>query len=186
MSTRPLALRRMAATLRRRFLLDGGMGRIILVAVAGVALLVVACAYAWRPERQVRRHQATLLRAVEKRAWGVVEPLISDHYRDRWLVDKAKFIRLARGVCGQFLVLRVEWEERTLEGAADGVVVAGRLRLTGGGGPIAQAALDEVERWKEPARFHWQRSGPWPWKWQLSEVEQAELEFEPEADVAFF
>ena len=156
-----------------------------MMAAACVALLGLACAYAWRPERQVRRHQAALLAAVEKRAWGALEPLVSDHYRDRWRVDKGNFIRLARGVCGQFLVLRVEWEWLALERSADRVVVVGRLGMMGSGGPVAQAAVEEVGRWKESARFHWERSGLWPWKWQLCEVEQSELEFNLEADVPF-
>jgi hypothetical protein len=60
---------------------------------SGAALVALALWLAWfcQPERQVRRHTAVLLKAVERRNWEKVKNLMADGYGDRWQYDKAFF-----------------------------------------------------------------------------------------------
>jgi hypothetical protein len=165
---------------------DEGMGNAL--KLGSLAAVLVAGILVWRwavnPERQVRRHQARLLEALEDKAWSAVNRSFSEQYRDRWGHDKAFLEGFSREVFRQFLELEIRTEEVGLEIAADGMdaTVRVKMEMLGRGGPFAEGAVAAVRALREPMEFRWSRRGKSPWAWELTGFEQVELEI-PELPV---
>jgi hypothetical protein len=162
------------------------MGNALKLVGLAVGLVVMVLFWQWgmSPERQVRRHQARLLKALEKKSWSVVHRSFSEDYRDRWGHDKAFLVEFSREVFRQFFELDIETEELGLELSADQMEVKLRVRMEmrGRGGPYAEGAIVAVRALKEPMEFRWSRRGRSPWDWVLVEFVQPELEI-PELPV---
>lgn len=145
---------------------------------AGAALIVLALwlAWFWQPERQVRRHTALLLKAVEGRNWEKFKKLTADGYSDRWEHDKAFIGEAMPQVFGQFLFLTIEHETSAvvLSGGAGHTVT--RVKMSGSGGPIAQYVMEKVNNLSEPFTFHWSQRSGWPWDWELTRVDHPSLD----------
>jgi len=148
---------------------------LIYVAAALVALLLY-CVALWQPERQLRLHQANLLRAVEKRDWERLATFFAEDYSDRWGHDKAIVIERAREVFRQFLFVKVRHTVTSIERAGDSAVVSAKISIEGSGGPLAQFAQERIATLAEPFIFRWSKRSWKPWDWQLREVNQPELE----------
>jgi hypothetical protein len=151
---------------------------------AGLVAMILCWRWAINPERQVRRHQARLLEALQDKAWPVVKRSFSEQYRDRWGHDKAFLEEFSKEVFRQFLELEILSEEVGLEVATDGreATIRVRMEMRGRGGPYAEGALAAVRALREPMEFRWSRSGRSPWDWVLTGFEQPELEI-PELPV---
>jgi hypothetical protein len=149
------------------------------IALGIVGALVVASLYLswlWQPERQVRRHQAALIKAAEKRNWQDAGALVSDTYADRWEHDKEFVIDGSREVFRQFLFLTIQ-QEILASSVAGGVGrVEARLRISGSGSPIAQYAMAKVNTLTEPFTFTWIRPSWQPWRWRLTRFDHPKLE----------
>jgi hypothetical protein len=147
---------------------------------AGSVLLALAlyAAWLWQPERQVRLHTAHFLKAVERRNWDGVQGFVSDKYSDRWGHDKEIVVREAREVFRQFVLLTVQNETVACDVAAGTGIAHTRVKLAGNGGPLAQFAVEKVNRLREPFVFEW-RSMSWkPWDWRLVRVDHPELDLD--------
>ena len=150
--------------------------RIALIAAAALILLALWLAWSWQPERQVRRHTAVLLKAVERRNWEKVNNLMADGYGDRWHHDKAAVTEALPQVFGQFLFLRIEHETNAVEtqgGAGHSIT---RVKMSGSGGPIAQYVMEKVNNLSEPFTFYWSQRSGWPWDWELTRVDHPSLD----------
>jgi hypothetical protein len=154
------------------------MTGIVVGAVGAAVLWVTLTKWVWDPARQIRGHHAQLMAAVEKRSWAAVDRSFSENYRDRWDHDKAFLMGFSREVFRQFVVLELRSEEVALDLESDGREgrVFVKIRLTGHGGPYAEAAVAEVRRLEAPFEFRWSRRGLKPWDWKLVEFNQPELE----------
>jgi hypothetical protein len=154
------------------------MDRKQLYVMAPIALLGLALYFAWlwQPERQVRLHTAHLLKAVEGRRWKKVDSLVADNYSDRWSHDKEFVLRGSNEVFSQFLFLTIPSE--TLECSVSGStgVTRDRVKIAGTGSPIAQEAMERVNRLRQPFVFTWERMSWKPWDWRLTRFDQPELE----------
>jgi hypothetical protein len=148
---------------------------LVYVAAALVALLLY-CLALWQPGRQLRLHQANLLRAIEKRDWERVATFFDEDYSDRWGHDKASVIERAREVFRQFLFVKIRHSIATIDYASDSASLAASVRLEGSGGPLAQFAEERVAALREPFVFRWSKRSWKPWDWKLREVNQSELE----------
>ncbi|HEX5177680.1 MAG TPA: hypothetical protein VFV83_11645 [Chthoniobacteraceae bacterium] len=147
----------------------------VYVAATLVALLLY-CAALWQPQRQLRLHQANLLRAVEKRDWERVATFFADDYSDRWGHDKASVIERAREVFRQFLFVKIRHAITTIDRLNDSASVAASIKIDGSGGPLAQFAEERVDALRDPFVFRWSKQSWKPWDWKLREVNQPELE----------
>jgi hypothetical protein len=142
--------------------------------LAGVALLLF-CLRLWQPERQVLRHNEHLLKAASSRNWTRVAEFIDEKYGDRWGHDKSSALSDSREILGQFFVLDLVGESS--ECRADGAIgtVSSRLKMTGKGSPLAEAAMEEVNALKNPFTFQWTRQSWKPWDWKLTRVDNPDL-----------
>ena len=129
-----------------------------------------------QPERQIPRAQARLLSSIEKRDFAAMAAMLAADYRDRWEQDKATGIERSREVFGQFAMLTVEREPRSLRAEAENWLLAEKVRLKGFGGPLATAARDAVNALREPFVTEWRQRSWKPWDWELKSVTQPELE----------
>ncbi len=143
------------------------------LAVIAVAIFL---ALLWQPSRQVRLHQAHLLRAVEKRDWQGAGEFIAAEYHDRWRHDKENVLAQCAQVFAQFLFCNIQGEERSLTFSGDTAIFVARLALGGTGGPLADYAKQRVNSLTEPFAFTWTRQSWKPWDWQLVEAGQPQLE----------
>ncbi len=143
-------------------------------------MVVVALALwlAWfcQPERQVRRHTALLLNAVERRNWDHLENLMADGYADRWEHDKPFVLEALPQVFGQFLFLKVEHETSTVEVQGVAGQTTTRVKMSGSGGPLAQYVMEKVNGLSEPFTFHWSPRSGWPWDWELTRIDHPSLD----------
>ncbi len=148
-------------------------------AVYAVVVLAIVAAYIaalWQPARQLRLHQANLLRAVEKRNWDRFARFVADDYSDRWGHDKEFVLRESREVFRQFLFLGVRHEICAVQKLEENGTVVVRIELTGSGGPLADMAKERVNSLAQPFAFRWRRQSWKPWDWQLVAVDQPELD----------
>lgn len=146
----------------------------------GAALALLICAgtlkWHWQPERQVRRHQAALFHAYEKRDWADLHHLVAEEYKDGWGQNKADLMQGSQEAFRHFLFLTIEAPPATCQVAAEGLAtVETTVRLRGRGSPVAEVIMDRVRALKQPFRFTWQKAGAWPWDWVLIHAEQPEL-----------
>jgi len=141
-------------------------------AAAGLAL-VLWLAWLWKPERQVRLHTGSLLKAVERRKWSKVDALLADSYADRWGHDKAFVLGGLRQVFDGFVFLTIEHRE------AGSDLRAGRsveqVKISGQGNLVAQFVVTRVNGLAEPFTFQWRRGEGGPWAWELVSVDHPSL-----------
>ena len=150
--------------------------RIALIATAALIALALWLAWSWRPERQVRRHTAVLLKAVERRNWEKVKNLMADGYGDRWQHDKAFLAEMLPQVFGQFLFLNIEHETTGVEVQGGAGHTMTRVKMSGSGGPLAQIVIEKVNNLSEPFTFYWSQRSGWPWDWELTRVDHPSLD----------
>jgi hypothetical protein len=146
--------------------------------LSGAALIALALWLAWfcQPERQVRRHTAVLLKAVERRNWEKLKNLIGDGYADRWQQDKPFLAEVLPQVFGQFLFLNIEHDTTGAEVAGGVGRTVTRVKMSGSGGPGAQYVIEKVNNLSEPFTFHWSQRSGWPWDWELTRVDHPSLD----------
>ena len=114
-----------------------------------------------RPERQLRLHQANLLRAVEKRDWERFARFLADDYSDRWGHDKEFVLSESRAGVSAVLVFEAFGTScETSEVDDDRGMVAVSITLEGTGGPLAQFAKAACESaLTAPFTFRWRHVG---------------------------
>lgn len=154
--------------------------RIASAAAVGLLGLALYAVWLWQPERQVERHTAAFLKAVERRNWDGVAGSIADNYSDRWEHDKEFVLRESREVFRQFFFLKIQSEPGTPAISGREGTLRSRIRLAGDGSPIAHFAVEKVNALQGPFVFTWQRSGWAPWQWQLTRIDHPELEIPSE------
>ena len=146
-----------------------------------LVVVLIAVVSFCQPERQVRRHNAKLLDAVESKDWKELAELMSDQYSDRWGHDKATVIERSRLVFQQFFVMEITTtEEPEVEEANGQGFVRAHIKLAGNGGPLAQLAIQRADALKQPFTFEWRQASWKPWHWVLVRVDQPELEIQGE------
>ena len=150
---------------------------IILVGSIVVVVLLFAGLRFCQPERQVLRHSAKLLAAVESKDWKELSALMADDYSDRWVHDKPTIIEWTRAVSSQFLVMELNVQDPVVEEANGLGRVRARVKLEGNGGPLAMFAVQKVGTLQQPFVFEWRQASWKPWHWVLVRVDQPELEF---------
>jgi len=147
----------------------------VLVIAFAVLAAVVWCVWLWQPERQVRKHTETFIDAVEGKDWEHLAEVTADDYSDRWGHDKTTLISRTKEVFSQFFIIDIEVHDITV-GESEGIGTATtRVTLKGTGGPLAQLAVDEAMRLKQPFVFTWRLRSGKPWDWVLTRIEQPEL-----------
>jgi hypothetical protein len=147
-------------------------------AIAGIALVACAlwCLWLWQPERQVLKHNASLIRAFEKRDWNKVERLVDEKFSDRWGHDRERVIRESREILRQFFAIEIAQEDQGVVVPGETGRVEARIRIKGSGSPIAQLAMQTVNSVQTPFRFEWRRKSWKPWDWQLVSVDNPQLD----------
>ena len=128
------------------------------------------------PERQIPRAQARLLSAVAHRDFDALSALLAADYSDRWRQDRTSVVKHSREVFGQFATLTFDREPRGLRSEQAHWFLAEKIRLKGLGGPLAMAARETVNAFREPFVMEWHRRSWKPWDWDLKSVAQPELE----------
>lgn len=140
------------------------------------ALLALTLWLWWwcQPERQVRRAQARLIKAVEARDFETLSSLLANDYRDGWEHDKTFVLEGCREVFGQFALLDIEREFHGVVPVGSDYVLREKLTLKGFGGPLALYARDRVNELSEPFEMKW-RKKTWD-EWELTSVAHPKLE----------
>ncbi|MEN9224552.1 MAG: hypothetical protein Q6L60_10255 [Thermostichus sp. HHBFW_bins_43] len=148
--------------------------------LVGSVVVAIGLGAFWQygqPERQVRAHTETLLRAVEGRHWERVESLFSEAYADDWGFDKQTALSYGQQIFGQFFRLRIQPQELQVQISPDN---SGRATvwfvIEGSGGPLANLTRDQVNALEQPFQFYWQRPGGNPYRWELMRIENPDLE----------
>ena len=154
--------------------------RLALGAAAALLALALWLAWLWQPERQVRLHTASLLKAIERRNWSKVQGLFADNYSDRWGHDKAFVVSGLRQVFESFFTLSIE--HRILDADATSGRATVRVKMSGQG-PVASYVTAKINGLGDPFTFTWQRSGGMPWQWQLISADHPTLE--PDKELPF-
>jgi hypothetical protein len=175
---RLFAFRRIAATFGRYLFFFSLMEskRIALGAVAALLIAGLYFAWLWQPERQVRRHQAALIKTCENRNWSDLNALVAETYSDRWEHDKGFVVGGSREVFRQFLFLTIQQEIIECSAGGGQGYVASRLRISGSGSPIAQQVMAKVNTLADPFAFTWIKSGWQPWRWRMTRFDHPKLE----------
>jgi hypothetical protein len=145
---------------------------------AGILLVAAAlwCLWLWQPERQVLRHNASLVRAFGKRDWKKAERLIDGKFADRWGHDRERVLRESREILRQFFAVEIAQESVTAFVDGGMGCVRARIRIRGSGTPIAQLAMQTVNGVQAPFRFDWAQKSWKPWDWALVRVDNPQLE----------
>ncbi len=144
--------------------------------LSALLIIIMWCAWLWRPEHQIRLHQLHFLRAFEERDWKDIAGFLDDEYADRWGHDKAFVLREGREVFRQFLWLTVAGEIVRADVSGDAAQVEARVRLAGRGSPIAEMAIERANALNAPFVFEWKRRSWKPWDWRMTRLDQPELE----------
>jgi len=151
------------------------------IALISAAVLVGAALYAawlWQPARQVRRHTAHFLKAVEGRSWDTAGGFVAEDYSDRWGHDKENVLADARAVFAQFLFLTIQAEPEDATVTGGSAEIRSPVKLAGRGGPLAELVVGRVNGLRAPFVFTWQQRSWKPWDWQLVRLDHPELEIE--------
>jgi hypothetical protein len=151
---------------------------LVIPAVAVAAVLV----WHWLPARQVQLHQRNFEAAVENRDWKRFELFLAPDYADRWGNNRTVLLARLPPAFQDFLALGIQDENATLARDGLSLVWSARPKLTGSGGPIAQAIMNHVAELHEPFSFTWKRQSWKPWDWKLVCIAQPELEFPPDIE----
>jgi hypothetical protein len=148
--------------------------------VAGSVVVTIGLGAFWhygQPERQVRAHTETLLRAVEGRNWERVESLFSEAYADDWGFDKQTALSYSQQVFGQFFRLRIQPQELQVQiSQEDRGNATVWFVIEGSGGPLANLTRDQVNALQQPFQFYWQRPSGNPYRWELMRIENPDLQ----------
>lgn len=148
--------------------------------MVGSVVVAIGLGAFWQhgqPERQVRVHTETLLRAVEGRDWERVESLFSEAYTDDWGFDKQTALSYAQQVFGQFFRLRIQPQELQVQiSQGDRGNATVWFVIEGSGDPLANLTRDQVNALEQPFQFFWQRPGGNPYRWELIRIENPDLE----------
>ena len=150
--------------------------QILLAASLALAALGLFLMALWSPARQVRLHQEGLLDAIADRDWKRLEPFIADDYSDRWGHDKANVLEAARLAFGQFIFLKIALDDPAVNVTGEAGRLVARLKISGKGGPLAEAVVEAAGNLREPFTFDWQQRSWKPWDWALVRMEQRELQ----------
>ena len=121
------------------------------------------------------KHNASLLRAFEKRSWDKAESLFDAGYSDRWGHDRERVLRESREVLRQFFAVEISQERIAVSTDGASGEVQTLIRIKGSGTPLAQLAMQTVNDLKSPFRFVWKRKSWKPWDWQLTGVDNPDL-----------
>ena len=148
------------------------------VCLAFVVLLLF-CLRLWQPERQALMHNEHLLKAASKRDWTRVSAFIDEKYSDRWGHDKTAALADAREILSQFFILDLTGESPECSAGSGSATISCRLKMTGRGSPIADAAMTEVNALQTPFSFQWTRHSWKPWDWKLARVDNTQLNIPP-------
>ena len=143
---------------------------------AAFALLgTIVCHWLWNADRQIRVHNAKLLKAVGDRNFDRVSQLLAPDYSDPWNESGDVAVERLREVIRQYFsvtlreeVMRVELKDRI------GIVTA-RVRLDGRGTAFAESVTRRVNGLAEPFVFHWRKESWQPWDWRLVHVQNPDL-----------
>jgi hypothetical protein len=150
--------------------------QVFFIAPLALFALGLYSAWLWQPERQVRLHTAHLLKAVEGRRWNKVQSFVADNYSDRWSHDKEFVLRESKEVFRQFLFITIQGETLSCSISGSTGVTRDRVKISGSGSPIAELAMERVNRLRQPFVFTWERASWKPWDWRLTRFDQPELE----------
>ena len=112
---------------------------------------------------------------MQSRDFAAFERMLADDYRDAWGHNKSNVVSRSSEVLGQFLFLTISHEEKSLESRGGTWIASEKVALKGTGGPLANHAMDEVNRLTQPFAFSWRNNGG-ATKWVITAVEQPELQ----------
>jgi hypothetical protein len=130
----------------------------------------------WQPERQVEKHSAHLLGAIERKDWAKFATFISEDYHDQWNNDRAMVLertrevfRYARGARISGLTPDFRIEDRTGYWRA-------RITIAGDDQNEVIAAIKaRVNSLQTPFELEWHRMSGKPWDWKLVAVRNPEF-----------
>ncbi len=142
------------------------------------ALLALAlyAAWLWQPARQVQRHTAHFLKAVERRNSDKIAAFLADDYSDRWGHDKEFVVRETREVFRHFIFIEIQNDPAEPSFAGSEATLRSPVKISGQGSPIAQYVMEKVNALRTPFFFTWRRGSWKPWDWRLMRIDHSELE----------
>jgi hypothetical protein len=146
--------------------------------VIGVVVLVAAVLFGLSylsPERGVRRAWGQLATAIEKNDRDALGRLLGDDYKDGFGQDRAAALETFALVRRQFIACSVSYAqtELILDTSEQSATTRSLVRLSGSGGPGAQATIEASKYNQQPVSFRWRRDGK-PWEWRLVSIEHPE------------
>ena len=148
----------------------------VYLAATGAVALGPFLLWLWQPERQVEKHSAHLLNAIEHKDWTKVATFVGEDYRDQWNHDRATVLerirevfRYARGAGISAIAPAVRIEDRRGDWKA-------RITITGDDqNEVVVAIKARVNGLQTPFELEWRRVSGKPWDWQLVAVRNPEL-----------
>jgi hypothetical protein len=149
-----------------------------LITAVAVGLFLM---WLWQPERQVGKHSAHLLGAIERKDWAKLAAFIGEDYHDQWNNDRAMVLertrevfRYVRGARISALAPVSRTENRT---------GYWRARITFAGDDqdeVIAAVKTRVNTLPTPFELEWRRMSGKPWDWKLVAVRNPEFAIPPE------
>ncbi|MEY2564061.1 MAG: hypothetical protein QOH88_2254 [Verrucomicrobiota bacterium] len=130
----------------------------------------------WRPERQVRLHNAHLLSQIEEKNWRAVAEFIGSDYQDRWGDDRALLLERLREVFRFLPKSRIEANDPQVRTETSKGFWTAKITITGGAGEFASVIQARVNALSAPFEFEWRQQSSKPWDWKLISVRNPALE----------
>lgn len=154
-----------------------GMSRwILLLSIVVFAILLTVAVRHWAPARVIKRQQASLIDAIERRSSKRLERLLSPSYQDQWNFDQKEAALALSDIGSQFFSLVLTPSDSSVVfPESDVAVVTVRLEVSGQGSPIAHEIIRTANRLKTPFTFRWRRQSFWPGDWKLIGIENPDL-----------
>ncbi len=136
----------------------------------------------WRPERQVRRHTESFLKAIEHKNWAAAADFIGSAYQDQWGEDRTRVLERMREGFRYVRGVRINASNPTVRIENRRAIWSGKIMIDGDEGEGMVLLKERVNSLATPFELEWRRLSARPWDWKLVRVSNSALEIPADFD----
>jgi hypothetical protein len=155
----------------------GFYGGVIVAVLVGLFLI-----WLWRPERQVRRHTESFLKAIEHKNWAAAADFIGSAYQDQWGDDRARVIERMREGFRYVRGVRINASNPTVRIENRRAIWSGKIMIDGDEGEGMALLKERVNSLPTPFELEWHHVSADPGDWKLVHVSNSALEIPADFD----
>jgi hypothetical protein len=143
-----------------------------LAVALGLAVLLM---WLWQSERQVSRHTAHFLDAIERKNWQRAGEFIAPDYQDQWGNQRTVVLERMREVFRYLRNVQLTQSQASVRVDNGSAHWQGHIAINGDGGEVMDVVKARVNSLTAPFDLEWRRTSAKPWDWKLVRVSNAEL-----------